>query len=66
MCFSTTEIVVDFVDVAYTVAEGEATVDLYVQLSAGSIERAFPSVVEVDFTTLDITTEGEMCGLSCL
>lgn len=51
---------VDFVDMAYTVVEGEAAVDLRVVLSAGSIQRAFPSFVEVEFTTLDITTEGEL------
>ena len=40
------------------VSESVGTIDLYVRLIAGSIERSFPSYVEVKFSTLDITTEG--------
>ena len=50
---------VDFVGTSYTVMEGDTTLDIDIRLTAGSIERAFPSSVEVEFTTLDITTEGK-------
>lgn len=52
-------IVVEFVDRSYTVKESDAILDLYVELIAGSIERQFPSTVEVDFTTTDITAVGK-------
>ena len=52
-------IVVDFLNTAFTVSEGDGTLNLSVQLTAGGIERAFPSTVEVEFSITDLTTEGE-------
>ena len=54
----TVGIIVGFVNTSYSVSESVGTLELYVQLIAGSIERSFPSYVEVKFSTLDITTEG--------
>jgi hypothetical protein len=51
-------IVVDFLNTAFTVSEGDGTLNLSVQLTAGGIERAFPSTVEVEFSITDLTTEG--------
>lgn len=50
---------VEFVKTSYTAREGEGELDMYIELVEGAIERAFPSVVEVEFTTFDISTEGE-------
>ena len=44
---------------SYTARESEGELDMYIELVEGAIERAFPSVVEVEFTTLDLSTEGE-------
>ena len=52
------ELVVDFVEMSYTVTEGGGPLYMYVELIEGAIERAFPSTVEVEFTTLDLSTEG--------
>ena len=52
------ELVVDFVEMSYTVTEGGGPLHMYVELIEGAIERAFPSTVEVEFTTLDLSTEG--------
>ena len=49
----------DFQESSYTFTEGESNLDLCVRLVEGSIERAFPSSIEVDLNTVDITTVGE-------
>ena len=56
---------VDFVEMSYTVTEGQGSLYMYVQLVEGAIERAFPSTVEVEFTTLDLSTEGSYVFLEC-
>lgn len=59
MVFGYIEIIVDFEEPSYTVREGAAILNLYVKLVSGSIERAFPSTVAVEFTTTDISTSGQ-------
>ena len=46
-------------DTRYIVSEDDDTLNISIRLTAGGIERAFPSTVEVEFSITDLTTEGE-------
>ena len=46
-------------DTSYIVSEDDGTLNISIRLTAGGIERAFPSTVEVEFSITDLTTEGE-------
>ena len=61
------DIVVNFVEEAYSVREGDGLLVMYIELSEGAVERQLPSFVEVQLTTLDISTEGASirCFLFC-